>query len=120
MLYIKSCPNIVHLLINSSLSPKDAQRAARLIEVDWNENDLCKSYEVTLKIIAQDRMKLLSDISNAIGAEAVSILSGTMSSHKNGTAVLKMRIEVEHKNQYDRVANRIKAVKSVIQVLRGN
>jgi guanosine-3',5'-bis(diphosphate) 3'-pyrophosphohydrolase len=116
----KSCPNIVHLLINSSLSPKDAQRAARLIEVDWNENDLCKSYEVTLKIIAQDRMKLLSDISNAIGAEAVSILSGTMSSHKNGTAVLKMRIEVEHKNQYDRVANRIKAVKSVIQVLRGN
>ena len=78
----KSCPNIVHLLINSSLSPKDAQRAARLIEVDWNENDLCKSYEVTLKIIAQDRMKLLSDISNAIGAEAVSILSGTMSSHK--------------------------------------
>ena len=63
----KSCPNIVHLLINSSLSPKDAQRAARLLEVDWNENDLCKSYEVTLKIIAQDRMKLLSDISNAIG-----------------------------------------------------
>ncbi|HHX37140.1 MAG TPA: bifunctional (p)ppGpp synthetase/guanosine-3',5'-bis(diphosphate) 3'-pyrophosphohydrolase [Clostridiaceae bacterium] len=116
----RDCSNIRKLLANSSLSPEDAQRAARLIEVAWNEDDLSKSYEVTLKIIAQDRMQLLNDITNAIGAESVFILSGEMSSFKGVTAIITIRIEVEDQNQYERVVGRIKAVRDVIQVIRGN
>lgn len=116
----RDCPNIRHLLEKSSLSPEDAQRAARLIEVAWNQEDLSQTYDVDLKIIARDRTHLLSDISNAIAAESVSILSGSMSSFKGVTAILTIRIEVEDQNQYERVVGRIKAVRDVTDVVRGN
>lgn len=116
----RDCTNVIHLLDGTATRPEEVQRAARLIEVAWNEDDLSRSYEVELKIIARDRMHLLSDISNAIAAESVSILSGQMSSFKGVTAILTIRIEVMDQNQYERVVGRINAVKDVTEVIRGS
>ncbi len=113
------CPNIKPLLDNKNPTPEAAMRAARLIEVAWNEEDLSASYEVELKIICRDRTHLLSDISNAIAAESVPILSGQMSSLKGVTAILIMRLEVMDQTQYERVVNRIKSLNAVVDVVRG-
>ncbi|MGI6546300.1 MAG: RelA/SpoT family protein [Fastidiosipilaceae bacterium] len=116
----KDCPNVRNLLESSSLSEADASRASRLIEVAWNKEDLSTSYEVELTIIARDRTHLLSEISNAIASESVSILSGQMSAFKDLRAQLTMRIEVQDQNQYERVVGRLKAIKDVSEVRRGN
>ncbi len=116
----KDCPNVRNLLESSSLSEEDASRASRLIEVAWNKEDLSTSYEVELTIIARDRTHLLSEISNAIASESVSILSGQMSAFKDLRAQLTMRIEVQDQNQYERVVGRLKAIKDVSEVRRGN
>ena len=52
-------------------------------------------------------------------AESVSILSGQMSAFKD-CAQPTMRIEAQDQNQYERVVGRLKAIKDVSEVRRGN
>ncbi len=114
----RDCPNIRHILEASSRGPAEAERASRLIEVSWGEEESSATFEVTLKILAHDRQLLLFDLSNAIAEEKVSILSGQINSFKDVTARLLLTIEVNSQNQLDRVIGRLKAVRDVIEVER--
>lgn len=114
------CPNIRHLMQTANRSGSDAEKASRLIDVAWSKEDIQGSYQVELKILARDRRHLLADVSNAIAEEKVSIISGHMTAMKDVTATLLMTIEVADQNQYDRVLGRIKAVRDVIDVIRGH
>jgi GTP pyrophosphokinase len=66
----------------------------------------------------KNRHHLLSDLSNAIADEKVSILSGQINSFKDVTARMLLTIEVNSQNQLDRVIGRLKAVRDVIEVER--
>ena len=114
----RDCPNIRHILEASSKGPAEAERASRLIEVYWDSEETGATFEVTLKILAHDRHHLLSDLSNAIADEKVSILSGQINSFKDVTARMLLTIEVNSQNQLDRVIGRLKAVRDVIEVER--
>ncbi len=114
----RDCPNIRHILEASSRGPAEAERASRLIEVSWDHEEVGATFEVTLKILAHDRHHLLSDLSNAIAEEKVSILSGQINSFKDVTARMFLTIEVSSQNQLDRVIGRLKAVRDVIEVER--
>ena len=114
------CTNIRHLLEAAAGSGADAEKASRLIDVAWSQEDTSSTYQVELKILARDRRHLLGDISNAIAEEKVSILSGQMTAMKDVTATLVMSVEVSSQQQYDRLLGRIKAVKDVIEVRRGH
>ncbi|MDD4460905.1 MAG: bifunctional (p)ppGpp synthetase/guanosine-3',5'-bis(diphosphate) 3'-pyrophosphohydrolase [Eubacteriales bacterium] len=114
------CSNIRHLLQSADRSGVDAEKASRLIDVAWDKDDRQSTYQVELKILARDRRHLLADVSNAIAEEKVSIISGQMTAMKDVTATLIMTIEVNSQNQFDRVMGRIKAVRDVIDVLRGH
>lgn len=114
------CTNIRHLLEAAAGSGTDAEKASRLIDVAWSLEETNSTYQVELKILARDRRHLLGDISNAIAEEKVSILSGQMTAMKDVTATLLMTVEVNSQQQYDRLLGRIKAVKDVIEVIRGH
>lgn len=114
------CTNIRHLMGAAAGSGADAEKASRLIDVAWSKEETNSTYQVELKILARDRRHLLGDISNAIAEEKVSILSGSMTAMKDVTATLLMSVEVNSQQQYDRLLGRIKAVKDVIEVIRGN
>ena len=114
------CSNIRHLLQAANRSGNDAEKASRLIDVAWDKDDQQTTYQVELKILARDRRHLLADVSNAIAEEKVSIISGQMTAMKDVTATLIMKIEVTSQNQFDRVMGRIKAVRDVIDVIRGH
>jgi GTP pyrophosphokinase len=114
------CTNIRHLMEAAAGSGADAEKASRLIDVAWSQEETNSTYQVELKILARDRRHLLGDISNAIAEEKVSILSGSMTAMKDVTATLHMSVEVNSQQQYDRLLGRIKAVKDVIEVIRGN
>ncbi len=112
------CSNIRQLMGNVGTSTT-AEKASRLIDVAWAKESN-STYQVELKIIARDRRHLLADVSNAIAEEKVSILSGKITAMKDVTATLIMTIEVTSQNQFDRVMGRIKAIRDVIEVHRGN
>ena len=115
----RDCSNIRHILQSSAKSANDAEKASRLVEARWDEEETDAVYQVVLKITARDRRHLLSDISNAIAEEKVSIISGDMASLKDVTATLNLVLEVSDQAQYDRLLGRIKAVKDIIEVRRG-
>ncbi|MDD2534929.1 MAG: bifunctional (p)ppGpp synthetase/guanosine-3',5'-bis(diphosphate) 3'-pyrophosphohydrolase [Eubacteriales bacterium] len=112
------CSNIRQLMANVGTS-STAEKASRLIDVAWSLEGN-STYQVELKIIARDRRHLLADVSNAIAEEKVSILSGKLTAMKDVTATLIMTIEVSSQNQFDRVMGRIKAIRDIIDVHRGN
>ncbi len=112
-----SCTNIRRILELADRSPKDAERAARLIDVYWTGDDSV-SYNVELKIICYDRRGLFAEISNAISEEKVPILSGSMKSANDLTASLDLEVRVEEQAQLDRLIGRIKTIEDVITVRR--
>ena len=117
----KDCSNIRNIMRNATASAKAAERASRLIEVYWNDQKHTKAiYPVEFTVIAHDRRHLLADISNAIAEERIPITSAQMSAMKDITARFNMTIEVKDQEQLDRVLGRIKAIRDVIEVRKGN
>ncbi len=112
------CSNIRQLLRDSSGSVRDAERASRLIDVSWAEEETGASYQVEIRITAHDRRHLLADISNAIADEKIAILSGQITAMKDVTATIKMLVEVNGQNQLDRMTGRLKAIRDVLDVRR--
>ena len=117
----KDCSNIRNIMRNATASARAAERASRLIEVYWNNQKHTKAiYPVEFTVIAHDRRHLLADISNAIAEERIPITSAQMSAMKDITARFNMTIEVKDQEQLDRVLGRIKAIRDVIEVRKGN
>ena len=120
MVHRQDCANIRSVLEKSALSVIEAEKASRLIEVSWNVAERKGNYPVALKIMAHDRWHLFGDISNALADEKINIISGSMNSVKDVTAVLDITIEVCSQEQYNRVVGRLKAIPDVISVNRSN
>ncbi|MBP5491864.1 MAG: bifunctional (p)ppGpp synthetase/guanosine-3',5'-bis(diphosphate) 3'-pyrophosphohydrolase [Clostridiales bacterium] len=117
----KDCSNIRNIMRNATASARAAERASRLIEVYWSNQQHTKAiYPVEFTVIAHDRRHLLADISNAIAEERIPITSAQMSAMKDITARFTMTIEVKDQEQLDRVFGRIKAIRDVIEVRKGN
>ncbi len=114
------CSNIRNILATSGSSPKDAERASRLIDVHWDADKSASGFQVELTILAHDRRNLLADVSNALAEEKVSIISGNMSSLKDVTATLTLTIELTSHDQYERIVGRLKAIRDVFEVRRGH
>ena len=114
------CSNIRNILESSGSSPKEAERASRLIEVFWDTENASTGFQVELTILAHDRRNLLADVSNALAEEKVSILSGNMSSLKDVTATLTLTLELAGHDQYERIVGRLSAIRDVFEVRRGH
>lgn len=112
------CPNIRKLLSNAQLNPQEAERATRLIECNWTQDEPGESYTVCIRILARDRAHLLRDVSNAIAEEKIPIVGGSMNSVKDVTATFTLNLEIRNVEQYDRIMGRIRAVRDVIEVHR--
>ena len=108
-------------MANATSSVRAAERASRLIEVYWKDQAHPKAlYLAEFTVIALDRRHLLADISNAIAEEHVPITSASMSAMKDVTARFTMTVEVKDQAQLDRVLGRIKAIRDVLEVRKGN
>lgn len=114
------CPNIRHLLLASENSPIYAERASRLIDVEWDNQVKEGKFQVELQIVSRDRQHLLADISGAISEERIPIISGRINSAKDISASLLMVIEVKDQKQLEQLIGRLKAISGVIDVRRGH
>lgn len=116
------CPNIRNILNSFDRSPEDAERASRLIDVEWTTRPVesHRLYPVDIRIIARDRANLLAEISAAIADEQIPVQSAHISSARDISANLLLTVEIENQEQYDKLVGRIKAIDSVVSVSRGH
>lgn len=115
----KDCHNIRSIEKRARESRRDAERAARLVEVSWGSEDSSNIYEVMLTIYARDRSKLLSDITMAIAEEQIPIVTGRMYSGGPANARFQMLIQVQDQDQLNKVCERIMGIEGVRGIERG-
>jgi len=100
----RDCPNILRL-----------EDTERLIEVGWGTH--VQTVPATIHITAYDRARLLSEISNIIGAEDINISAVKQDTRKN-LATIYITIEVNSMAQLSRVLTKIERLPNVIEARR--
>jgi RelA/SpoT family (p)ppGpp synthetase len=100
----RDCPNILRL-----------EDTERLIEVSWGTH--VQTVPATIHITAYDRARLLSEISNIIGAEDINISAVKQDTRKNLTTIY-ITIEVNSMAQLSRVLTKIERLPNVIEARR--
>jgi len=92
------------------------QRPERNISVEWDV-DREATFNVRVRVIAKERQKLLSELTNAMAKEDVNILYLEMK-REDAFAVGQLTLEVKSLPHLTRVFKRMKAIKDVIHVER--
>ncbi len=105
----QDCPNIANAYSN-------AEEKARLIEVEWSKQDN-SSFNANLKIEANDRAGLIIEVANAINDVKIP-LKAISARAKDTLAIFDVTLEIANLDQIDKVINRLKNVKDVIDVTR--
>lgn len=113
-----NCPSIINVMRNADKSPKDKERAGRLVKVYWNNLTDQDVVDAKIKIIASDGNNLLSEVINAISAEHLFVNKFNSVSKSDFTCEIEVVMEIRNRNQLDRVIGRIKGIKDVIEVIR--
>ncbi len=88
----------------------------RLIELNWGF-PLSEPAVARIRVIAHDRIGLLSDVSNAVSLEGVSIVFNR-SVTRGGMAYFDLRVVVPNEATIARVVNRIRTLSDVEEVHR--
>ena len=103
------CPNIP--------SSGDGEEAARVIEVEWEEN-IEANYSVDIEITGHDRNGLLNEVLQAVSESKTNISAVTGRTDKNKLALVHVTILIRNTEHLHSVVERIKRVKDVYSVHR--
>jgi GTP pyrophosphokinase len=107
----QDCSNIINI--------SESDRV-RLIEVEWGDADV-KTYPVSLVIIANDRHRLLSDVTATLADEKINVIAvNTRSDKKKQTARMAVTIEINDLQQLTRIMDKVGQLPNVIEVIRGS
>lgn len=107
----RDCTNIV-----SCEKQGDTQR---LINVYWEkEQDANSSYLTDIQILANARKGLLAEIANTISELKILITGMNLKTTKNQTAVVDIIMEINSKEELDRVAKKLQNIAGVFDVQR--
>ena len=101
----------------NAVSLQGAQEA-RLIEVEWDNDNEQSSFVAAIEVKALDRSRLLRDVSNVLSEQHVNIVA--CSTHTGTDRVSKMRFEFElaDPSHLDAVIRTIKTIDSVYDAYR--
>ena len=89
----------------------------RLIDVDWNE--LQQWFFINIVITGIDRKGLVHDISNDLLKFdcKLSRLSTLVDKH-NGTAEIKIELQVNSLNEYNKLEKSLQQIKGILNIIR--
>lgn len=89
----------------------------RLVEVSWDE-EIKTSYSGTVQILAYDRQNLLADLVLFINSLGVTISAVSGRANKNQTCAISVTLEVDSRQELDRIIKQIAKRSDVIEVFR--
>ena len=103
----RNCPNLAQF--------KSA--SGRLLQASWEEQ-VDRSYQVSIEVQAHDRTNLLADVIAALSENGVQIYAVDGRADSDQTAVIHLTIGVRDRLQLEQIMNRIKRVKDIYSVRR--
>ncbi len=89
----------------------------RLVGVKWNLSAK-STFLVNIQIEALDRARLLSDVTKALSDQHVNILSASVLTNKDQTAISKFTFEMADASHLDSVLNSVRSIEGVYDVNR--
>ncbi len=89
----------------------------RLIDVSWYKAENI-SYMADISIIANDRIGLLMELTNAIGESKIPLKAINARTTKDQTAVINLTVEITDTDQLDKIIRKIRKVDGVFEVTR--
>jgi len=89
----------------------------RLLEVQWGSSEN-QAFPVGLVINAWDRKGLLQEIMSVLGELRSNIVAINGSGLKDGSAQINVTVEVNNLDHLNRVCEKLKSVRSVMEVSR--
>ena len=94
------------------------EQAARLIDVEWDNEQGAALFRAGVEVVALDRSRLLRDVANSLSEQHVNIVA--CSTHTGSDRVAKMRFEFEmaDASHLDAVLRTIKQIDSVYDAYR--
>ena len=111
----RDCPNVIEGM-------KKEEFFQRWIPASWDPAVLASKsgvYEAMLKIIYENRIGLLAEISSALADMKVSITQLNTRVSSDGEMILNMGIACKNIDHYDSIVSRVKNIKGVYSVTRG-
>jgi len=91
----------------------------RRIAVEWANSDGQESFLATIKILAYDRVNLLSEIASIISENNVSIKAANIQADdKTRTSSLRLTLDVSSREQMDRVIQALRNKSDIMDVYR--
>jgi GTP pyrophosphokinase len=89
----------------------------RIVAVKWN-NSAKSTFLVNIQVEALDRARLLSDVTKALSDQHVNILSASVVTNKDQTAISKFLFEMADASHLDTVLTAVRSVEGVYDVNR--
>lgn len=102
---------------NIAVAYSDEAEKARLIDVSWEESK-SSSYLSNLKIVANDRGRILIDLTNAVGDSKIPLKGMNARTTKDELAIVEVTLEITNTEQLDRIIKKLKSIPGVIDVTR--
>jgi GTP pyrophosphokinase len=102
------CVNIVDLRIH---------QGDRMVGVKWNMSAK-STFLVNIQVQALDRARLLSDVTKALSDQHVNILSASVVTNKDQTAICRFSFEMADASHLDAVLTAVRAIEGVYDVDR--
>lgn len=93
------------------------EREERMLQISW-ERVTRHTYPVDIKVLSYDRQGLLSDITAIFVQEKVNISSMHTENQKDGTALMRVRMQVADLTDLGRVLTRIMRLPNIIEARR--
>jgi len=103
----RDCPNAAELL----KSPE------RIIEVEWDRAGAA-TYQVEIYVEGLDRMRLLQDVTAALGESGVNILAASANTHHDGIVNMRFLFELGDMDQLQSVLRTVHAIDGVFEARR--
>ena len=93
----------------------------RIIEAEWQEpENASEKYVAEISIYAHNRNGLLADISRVLAEKNIDIQSMNTRVSKQGLATLQTAFEVESREELNRVIDKLRMVKNVVDIERAS
>ena len=106
------CINIINL---------DEIERHRLIDAEWDssaETASFASYTAELRLVCEDRMGLVFDVSKVLNDEGLHVKAMSARSVKGGTAIVDIAVDIVNKDQLEKICVKLKNITGVDEIER--
>jgi guanosine-3',5'-bis(diphosphate) 3'-pyrophosphohydrolase len=103
----KDCANVLD----------DEEKLSRLIRVSWLDDEKSE-YIADLKVLAEDRVGLVVEISNVFLKSKINLKALNARTNKKNEAIVNLNFEIHDKNQLELVTKMLEDIEGVISISR--